>query len=108
MGNLINLLCKAIEEKKCVELSYDEHIRIVEVHIVGRNKKGDLQMKCYQVSGGSESGNNTDWKTMDLKKISNAKIIDQTSNAPRPDYNPIDPIFDENSISCSVQVEDQK
>ena len=75
MTNIVNILCEAKNLKKCVELHYDGHNRTVEIHAVGRNAKtGNTLLRCFQVSGGSNSGQPIAWKLMTVSKISNCSI----------------------------------
>ena len=47
-----------------MELQYNGSSRLVEPHAYGRDKNGDEILRCYQVSGGSESGERTGWKLL--------------------------------------------
>ena len=91
MTDVVDKLCKAIQKKKCIALHYDGHNRTVEIHAVGRNAKtGNTLLRCFQVSGGSNSGQPIAWKLMTVSKISNCSITELASKAPRPRYNPND------------------
>ena len=94
MANITETLCQALTLNQCVELDYDGDTRTVEVHVVGRNSNTkNTLLRCFQVFGGSNSNENTDWKLMVVNKISNYSIIDLKSEAPRPKYNPNDPVM---------------
>ncbi len=79
--------CQAIELGRCLEIHYDEHDRIIEVHAVGYTKNGNLVMRVWQVKGGSESGQTQGWKLMSLDKVQSMSITDEVSEAPREGYN---------------------
>ena len=97
--NIANILCEAKNLKKCVNLYYDGHDRTVEVHAVGRNAEtGNTLLRCFQVSGGSNSGQPVAWKLMDVSKISSCSISDSDSNAPRPQYNANDKVMTDGII----------
>ena len=101
MTNIANLLCKAIKLNKCVNLHYDGHNRTVEAHVVGANANtGNTLLRCFQVSGGSNSGEPVAWKLMDVSKITNCFISDLDSNAPRPQYNADDKAMTAGIICC--------
>ena len=87
---ILNFLCAAITQKKCVKLTCKGHRRTVEVHAVGRAKDGRMLLRCYQVSGGSNSGDAEGWKLMQTGKITNYKMVELDSQAPRPNYEEID------------------
>lgn len=91
MTNITNILCDAKNLKKCTNLHYVGHDRTVEVHVVGRNAgTGNTLLRCFQVSGGSNSAHPIGWKLMDVNKISRCSLSDLASHAPRPEYNPDD------------------
>lgn len=62
----------AIAEKRMLELRYHGYNRTVEPHAYGRDKSGDEILRCYQTSGGSESGERVGWK---LLKIADAYAV---------------------------------
>ena len=82
-------LCNAIKNRCLVELRYAGYSRIVEPHAYGRDKSGDEILRCYQVSGGSESGERSGWK---LLKVREVFLLQKTSSnfESRPEYKPGD------------------
>lgn len=78
-------ICQAIEERRLLELRYHGFSRMVEPHIYGEDKKGDEVVRCYQLAGGSESGERAGWK---LLKIREAVVVHlaETLFVPRPEY----------------------
>ena len=82
--------CEALSAGKVLNLRYDGYDRCVEVHAVGVTKEGHVVMRCWQVSGGSESDHPVGWKLLRLDKATSAVISDQGSMAPRSGYNPPD------------------
>ena len=98
---ILNSLCSAITQKKCVKLTYKGHRRTVEVHAVGRARNGRILLRCYQVSGGSKSGDAEGWKLMQTGKITNLRIVELASKAPRPNYIASDPAMPD-GITCNV------
>ena len=83
--------CKALREKKILELRYDGYSRSVEVHAVGYSKTGEALMRAWQLRGGSTRGERTGWKLMRLAEASGADISDEPSAAPRAGYRRGDP-----------------
>jgi hypothetical protein len=76
---------KAIEERRVLELRYHGYSRIVEPHVYGQDKKGDEVVRCYQLAGGSDSGERAGWK---LLKVKEAVVVHlaETLFEPRPEY----------------------
>jgi len=99
--SIANQLCEAINLRKCVNLHYDGHNRTVEVHAVGVNANtSNTLLRCFQVTGGSNSGQPVAWKLMVVGKISSYSISDLDSNAPRPQYNANDEAMTGGIICC--------
>jgi hypothetical protein len=81
-------ICAAIKMGLCVSLSYDGHDRVVEPHLLGIHKTTkNLSLRCYQIEGGSRTGNVPAWKLMLVKQIANFSVTNKRSLAPRPGYN---------------------
>ncbi len=78
-------ICKAIEEKRVLELRYHGYSRIVEPHIYGQDKKGEEVVRCYQLAGGSESGERAGWKLLKTKDAILVHLA-ETHFLPRPEY----------------------
>lgn len=78
--------CRALREKKVLELRYDGFSRCVEVHAVGYSKTGAALMRAWQVRGGSTSGERMGWKLMRLDEAAGAVLAAEPSEAPRPGY----------------------
>jgi hypothetical protein len=76
---------QAIKENKVLELRYHGYSRIVEPHAYGRDKAGDEILRCYQTSGGSESGERTGWKLLKVRDVFSLHLTKE-SFAARPEY----------------------
>lgn len=85
-----SVACDALAQRKCLELQYDGYSRIVEVHAVGLTKSGNPIMRCWQVSGGSVSGERIGWKLFRLDEAIGGFITNEASQAPRIGYKPGD------------------
>ena len=94
------LACEAIRLGRRVQLSYDGHDRLVEIHTVGRSREGRAMMNVWQVSGGSVSNAPVGWKMMHLDKVRNATITDEQAEVPREKYTEGASQFD--AIQCEV------
>lgn len=77
--------CAALRAGVCLQLNYDGHHRVVEVHAVGSTADGNDVMRVWQVSGGSNSGD-MGWKLMRLDEASSLALTKTPSHAPRQGY----------------------
>ncbi|WP_304305943.1 hypothetical protein [Pseudacidovorax intermedius] len=75
----------AIHDRRVLELRYNGYSRTVEPHAYGRDRGGEEILRCFQVAGGSESGERTGWK---LLKVADVYSVTQTSAnfSPKPEY----------------------
>lgn len=62
-------ITQAIKEQKNLELRYHGYARTVEPHAYGCDKGGDEILRCYQTSGGSESGEREGWKLLKVREV---------------------------------------
>jgi hypothetical protein len=87
------LACEALMSGQRLALTYLGKHRLVEVHIVGHSRDGALLMRVWQVRGGSNGGQATGWKMIRLAAAASTQLLPEKSDAPRPDYNPRDPVI---------------
>lgn len=81
-----DIACVALKQGKLLELRYDGFVRSVEVHAVGRSRKGEIVIACWQVRGGSVSNEPVGWKLMKVAEVGSAVTTDEASQAPREGY----------------------
>lgn len=62
-------ICRAIQEQMVLDPRYHGYSRLVERHAYGRDKNRDEILRCYQVSGGSESGERMGWKLLKIEEM---------------------------------------
>lgn len=62
-------ICSAITSRHVLELRYHGYSRLVEPYAYGRDKNGEELLRCYQRSGGSESGQGIGWKLLKIADI---------------------------------------
>ena len=73
---IYTLLLKAASCKQPVMAVYDDLARLLCPHVLGRNKKGQLRVLCYQSGGGSGSGLDQKsegvggWRCLAVEKLS--------------------------------------
>jgi hypothetical protein len=76
---------QAIQMRQVLELRYHDYSRIVEPHAYGRDKYGDEILRCYQTSGGSESGEWAGWKLLKVREVFSLDLTNDNFLA-RPEY----------------------
>lgn len=76
---------QAIRDRKVLELRYHGYSRIVEPHAYGRDKDGDEILRCYQTSGGSESGERIGWKLLKVREVFSLHLTKDIFSI-RPEY----------------------
>jgi hypothetical protein len=79
------VILQAIRKRQVLELRYHDYLRMVEPHAYGRDKDGDEILRCYQISGGSESGERAGWKLLKVREVSSLHIAEITF-LQRPEY----------------------
>lgn len=62
-------LAEAIKHRNLLELRYRGYSRLVQPYAYGRDKGGDEILRCYQTSGGSESGERAGWKLLKVRDV---------------------------------------
>jgi len=79
-----SMACQAIETGRCLEIRYGDCTRILEVHRVGINLRGEHILSGWQISG--PACERVGWKLIDLKEPIDLTLTNIASQAPRPDY----------------------
>jgi hypothetical protein len=79
-----SMACQAIKTGKCLEMKFDDCARVLEVHRVGVNSRGNHILSGWQILG--PTCERVGWKLIDLEKSIDLSLTDIASQAPRPDY----------------------
>ncbi len=79
-------ICEAIRNRAVLEFYYNSQKRIVEPHAHGLSTAGNSVLRCYQIGGGSNSGQVPAWKMMTVSKIISLRETGRNFSAPRPGY----------------------
>jgi hypothetical protein len=85
-----NQICEAIKDKRLLQFQYDNFVRVVEPHILGRNASGNDVLSAYLVRGYTESDRKPYWRRYLLSEIRNLTVLDEEFPGPRKGYNPRD------------------
>ena len=78
-----NLLRIAITQRRKIRFRYAGKERIAEPHDYGV-QKGHLRLLAYQVAGQSNSGRLPNWRWIDVSRIKDLEVLDQTFAGNRP------------------------
>ena len=81
-----NLIINAIQNRRLLEFTYNQHLRIVEPHTFGVFSNGNEILVSYQIDGTSDSGRVPDWRPFTFSKIQNLKMLDETFSGVRNGY----------------------
>jgi hypothetical protein len=71
-------IVEAIRDMNVLELRYHGYSRMVEPHAYGRDKDGDEILRCFQISGGSESGERVGWKLLKVHEVFSLHLTRET------------------------------
>jgi hypothetical protein len=78
LPDILKLLTRAIQEKRCIAIRYhgQTHIRVLEPHAIYTAENGEILMDAFQVRGYSSSGRPTPfWRPFRLKKINVVSLL---------------------------------
>lgn len=78
-------ISQAIRERRLLVLRYGGYSRTVEPHAYGRDKEGDEVLRCFQVTGGSISGERIGWKLLKVREIFALNLLEKVYSM-RPEY----------------------
>lgn len=71
-------IVEAIKHRRVLNVFYDGYNRLVEPHVYGNNSAGHEAVSCYQVGGGSASGNPEGWKMLLISKLGSVAMTERT------------------------------
>ena len=77
-ANILQVLSRAIKERRCVALRYQDQraVRVVEPHAIYSDEHSQLMLDAYQVRGHSSSGRPMPfWRPFRIKKISHVDVL---------------------------------
>lgn len=76
------LLREAIDQRRVIAFDLAGHPRVAEPHDYGL-AGGAHRLLFYQVGGGSSSGNPHGWRSVDIRKMTNVRLLDQQFDGKR-------------------------
>lgn len=72
-----SIITEAIKNKQLIEVAYTQEIRLVEPLVLGY-KNAKLELLAWQLKNSSESVLTNDWRTFEVRKITNIAVTTQT------------------------------
>lgn len=85
------LLAEAINKRRIVELQYHGLTRTVEPHAYGIDRNRVEKLRCWQISGGSTSGECSGWKLLNVSDIHATTMCEPQFSSARAGYKRHDP-----------------
>lgn len=79
-------IAKAIRGKRRLRFTYDGQSHVVEPHTFGMDRKGQMALRAYQLSGGSRSGEASGWKMFDAGAMRDVEVLAETFPYPHPGH----------------------
>lgn len=79
-------ICRAINERRLIRLTYGWGNRIVEPHAYGLNDNGHELLRVFQTSGASDSGEPYGWKLLRCDEITSLTVLEDHFSDPRQGY----------------------
>jgi hypothetical protein len=80
------LICGAIQQRRIITFVYKNALRTVEPHLLGYDKKNNLTLSAWQLSGGSGQS----FRAFHLNLLSGVSVTDNEFSDARQGYNPND------------------
>ena len=85
------IICAAIGERKLFQFYYGGDaapgIRVVEPHMVAYNRRENLVLSAWYLSGATESGGQG-WREYLLSEMTSVSVLATQFGGPRPGYKP--------------------
>jgi hypothetical protein len=80
---IYDLVWSAVANRRPLEATYQGRLRLFCPHRLGRSRAGQLRVLCYQYGGESRSGlqpegSPSNWRCVELEKLSRVKLLQDT------------------------------
>ena len=95
-----SLICRAIGEKRLLEIRYRGEQRVVVPHVLYETKAGNTLLHGHIDDVSFDEDGTTHWCNLRLDEIDTAKALDLYFEYPQPGYNPSSSLF--HKIICRV------
>ncbi|SRR5258708_6820196 len=86
------VICGAIKSKNLVRFYYGGDqvpgFRTVEPHMIAYNRKENLALSAWYLSGASESATGEGWREYLLAEMTSVTVLPTQFSGPRPGYKP--------------------
>jgi hypothetical protein len=95
-------ICHAIAGRSLLMFGYAGVVRVVEPHLHGRTTAGHEALSAWMRPGWSRTDPEGGWRMFRLDEVRDLQILPGRFDAPRADFNPRDPHFEQ--VFCRVAV----
>ena len=95
-------ICHAIAERSLLMFGYSGVVRVVEPHLYGVTTAGHEAVSAWMRPGWSRADPEGGWRMFRVDTITDLQTLPERFDAPRPDFNPVDPHFVE--VFCRVRL----
>ena len=100
-GATVDLICRAIRERRLLTFSYNGQERVVAPYCCGLSTRDAEVLRAVQVGGASSSGRFGFGKLWRVAQLKDVRLSDETFVANDPNYNPEDSAMKQ--IICRVE-----
>ncbi|GAA4400449.1 hypothetical protein [Quisquiliibacterium transsilvanicum] len=76
----------AINDRKLIRFTYHGHLRVVEPHTYGRDRKNHDAVRGYQVGGSSSSTSLPEWRVFHVAEMTGLSVTSRGFPGARPGY----------------------
>lgn len=80
------IFCEAIRNRNILNFTYHDYHRIVEIYAYGLSKLGNEVIRCYQIGGGSDSGDIPFWRLFEVSEIKSLTVTLEKCPSGRSGY----------------------
>ncbi len=97
---MIDMIMRAIDERKTLTIDYPPGLRTIEPHCLGLSADNKMLLRAYQTDGASASGEHEHWKLLRTDRIRGVPEPGNGFAGPRPLYKPNDKAMKGGIIAC--------
>lgn len=89
-NDILQVVQKQVKEKQILKIKYNNQWRIIEPFVLGYTRRNNMQIRQYQVIGGSLRGITKGWKLFRIDRIEEQQFTGKYFEYPRELFNPWD------------------
>ncbi len=89
-NDILQVVQKQVKEKQILKIKYNNQWRIIEPFVLGYTRRNNMQIRQYQVIGGSLRGITKGWKLFRIDRMEEQQFTGKYFEYPREMFNPWD------------------